>query len=189
MSEAKKEKGLASLVIVLAAICLVVAALLGLVNSITVEPIAANTAKTVQESLQVVMPADSYEEVEYTGGDITLADGSVATVVAVYKAGDIGYVVETLAPGGFSGTVDMMAGIAADGSVTGIAVIKHSETSGLGSKAQTDTEWQAQFVGVTGEAAVTKDGGTIEAITGSTITSRCICRGVNAAFAVVESLG
>lgn len=189
MSEAKKEKGLASLVIVLAAICLVVAALLGLVNSITSEPIAANTAKTVQESLQVVMPADAYEEVEYTGSDIVLDNGNTVPVVAVYKAGDAGYVVETMAPGGFSGSVDMMAGIAADGTVTGIAVIKHAETSGLGSKAQTDTEWQAQFVGLSGSAAVTKDGGTIEAITGSTITSRCICNGVNAAFAVVESLG
>lgn len=188
MSAAKKERSLASLVIVLGVICLVVAALLGLVNNITVGPIAANTEKTVQESLLVVMPADSYEQVEYTGGDITLDSGSTVPVVAVYKAGDEGYVVETMAPGGFGGSIDMMAGIDNDGAVTGIAVISHSETSGLGSKA-TDPEWQAQFAGQVGSVAVAKDGGEIVAITGSTITSRCICNGVNAAFAVVESLG
>ena len=89
MSAEKKTESLASLVIVLAVICLVMATLLGLVNSITEEPIKANTEKTVQDSLKVVMPADSYEEVPY--------DGSDATVKAVYKAGDAGYVVENTA--------------------------------------------------------------------------------------------
>lgn len=185
---AKKEPGMATLVIVLAAICLVIAALLGLVDSVTKGPIADNTAKTVQDSLQVVMPADSYDEVDYTGGDVTTESGVVVPVVAVYQAGDQGYVVETLSPNGFGGALDMMAGIGADGSVTGIAIITHAETSGLGSKA-TDPEWQAQFKGLSGEVLVAKDGGVIEAITGSTITSRAVCDGVNAARLVVESLG
>ena len=59
---------------------------------------------------------------------------------------------------------------------------------GLGSK-DTDPEWQAQFQGATDVVSVTKDGGTINAITGSTITSRAVCDGVNAARAVVEALG
>lgn len=69
-----------------------------------------------------------------------------------------------------------------------MSVISHAETSGLGSKA-TDPNWQRQFVGSTEDVSVTKDGGTINAITGSTITSRCVCNGVNAARAVVEALG
>ncbi len=177
---AKKEPGMASLVIVLALICLVIAALLGLVNSVTEGPIAANTEKTVQDSLKIVMPADTYEEVEYTGGD--------ETVVAVYKAGEEGYVVECNSPNGFGGAIDMMAGINTSGEVTGIAIISHSETSGLGSKA-TDPEWQAQFQGATDTVSVAKDGGSIVAITGSTITSRAVCDGVNIARSVVESLG
>lgn len=44
-------------------------------------------------------------------------------------------------------------------------------------------------MGSTEDVSVTKDGGTINAITGSTITSRCVCNGVNAARAVVEALG
>ena len=188
MSTAKKEPGLAMLVIVLALICLVVAALLGLVNQVTAPAIAANTEKTIQDSLKVVLPADSYEKVEYDGGDITLDTGAVVPVLAVYQAGEEGYVVETISPNGFGGAIDMMSGFNSAGEVTGLAIITHAETSGLGSKA-TDPEWQAQFAGATDIVSVTKDGGTIEAITGSTITSRAVCDGVNAARAVVEALG
>ena len=124
MSNAKKEPGLASLVIVLAIICLVIAALLGLVNSVTEGPIADNTAKTVQDSLKIVLPADTYDEVEYSGTE--------ANVIAVYKAGEDGYVVEVNSPNGFGGALDMMTGISNDGAITGIAIISHSETSGLG---------------------------------------------------------
>ena len=192
MSEAKKQPGMASLVIVLAAICLVSAAVLGLINSVTVGPIQANTEKTVQESLRTVMPIDGdYEDVtdQYSGDPITVENtGAVVPVKAVYKAGDEGYVVESMSPNGFGGALDMMAGVDNDGNVTGIAIISHAETSGLGSKS-TDPEWQAQFKGVNGTIGVTKDGYQINAITGSTITSRAVCDGVNAAIAVVETLG
>ena len=173
MSNAKKEPGLASLVIVLAIICLVIAALLGLVNSVTEGPIADNTAKTVQDSLKIVLPADTYDEVEYSGTE--------ANVIAVYKAGADGYVVEVM-------KMENNINAECDGAITGIAIISHSETSGLGSKA-TDPEWQAQFAGITDTVTVTKDGGQINAITGSTITSRAVCDGVNMARSVVEELG
>ena len=126
MSTAKKEPGLAMLVIVLALICLVVAALLGLVNQVTAPAIAANTEKTIQDSLKVVLPADSYEKVEYDGGDITLDTGTVVPVLAVYQAGEEGYVVETNSPNGFGGAIDMMAGINSAGEVTGLAIITHA---------------------------------------------------------------
>ena len=192
MSEAKKQSSMASLVIVLAVICLVSAAILGLVNKVTVGPIQANTEKTVQESLRTVMPIDGdYEDVtdQYSGDPVTVdVTGVSVPVKAVYKAAEEGYVVETMSPNGFGGALDMMAGVDNDGNVTGIAIISHAETSGLGSKS-TDPEWQAQFKGVNGTIGVTKDGYQINAITGSTITSRAVCDGVNAAIAVVETLG
>jgi len=192
MSEAKKQSGMASLVIVLAVICLVSAAILGLVNKVTVGPIQANTEKTVQESLRTVMPIDGdYEDVtdQYSGDPVTVdVTGVSVPVKAVYKAAEEGYVVETMSPNGFGGALDMMAGVDNDGNVTGIAIISHAETSGLGSKS-TDPEWQAQFKGVNGTIGVTKDGYQINAITGSTIPSRAVCDGVNAAIAVVETLG
>ena len=192
MSEAKKQSSMASLVIVLAVICLVSAAILGLINQVTVGPIQANTEKTVQESLRTVMPIDGdYEDVtdQYSGDPVTVdVTGVSVPVKAVYKAADEGYVVETMSPNGFGGALDMMAGVDNEGNVTGIAIISHAETSGLGSKS-TDPEWQAQFKGVNGTIGVTKDGYQINAITGSTITSRAVCDGVNAAIAVVETLG
>lgn len=183
-----KKESYAAMIIVLAAICLVTAALLGLVDKVTKPAIEANTAETVQNALTEVLPADSYDQVELPDGSVTLSNGTNVTVVAVYQAGEEGYVIEVLAPGGYGGDIDMMTGINTAGEVTGMSVISHAETSGLGSKA-TDPNWQSQFVGSTEDVSVTKDGGTINAITGSTITSRCVCNGVNAARAVVEALG
>ena len=60
-----------------------------------------------------------------------------------------------LAPGGYGGDIDMMTGINAAGEVTGMSVISHAETSGLGSKA-TDPNWQSQFVGSTEDVSVTE---------------------------------
>ena len=93
----KKEPGMATLVIVLFAICAATALLLGLTNYVTAPFIAANNEKTTQEAMAAVLPADSYDEVEYTGGD--------AMVQAVYKAGDAGYVVEVKPATSFSGNL------------------------------------------------------------------------------------
>ena len=65
----KKEPGMATLVIVLFAICAATALLLGLTNYVTAPFIAANNEKTTQEAMAAVLPANSYDEVEYTGGD------------------------------------------------------------------------------------------------------------------------
>ena len=183
MSEAvmnKKEPGIAQLTIILGAICLVCALLLGLVNMITADPIKAAKQRKTEQAMEAVLPADSYESVEYTGGD--------ALVKAVYRAGDAGYVVE-VTPSGFGGEVDLMVGVGSDGTVTGISVITHFETSGLGAKAKTDPEWGKQFIGMSGEVKVSKDGGKVNAITGATITSRAVSSGVTAALEAVQTLG
>jgi len=178
----KKEPGMAMLIIVLTVISIVMALCLGFVNNATAPAIALNAQKSKEAAMQVVLPHEgTYDLVEYTGTDTAVA--------GVYQAGDEGYVVETVPTSGFSGAIVMLTGISADGAVTGIAVITHAETSGLGSKAKTDSDWQAQFVGTTEPVSVTKDGGTIESITGSTITSRAICDGVNSARAALAEIG
>ena len=109
----------------------------------------------------------------------------------VYK-GENGYAVEVL-PSGFDNTITMMVGVGFDGKVVGISVVSHTETAGLGAVAAAKTSagesFRGQFVGTSGTVAVTKDGGTLDAITGATITSRAVCAGVNAALALVENLG
>ena len=152
----KKEPGMATLVIVLFAICAATALLLGLTNYVTAPFIAANNEKTTQEAMAAVLPADSYDEVEYTGGD--------AMVQAVYKAGDAGYVVEVKPATSFSGNLTIMVGVDNTGACSGISITSTGETSGLGSNAS-KPDFQAQFVGKTGEVKVTKDGGDIDALT------------------------
>ena len=134
----KKEPGMATLVIVLFAICAATALLLGLTNYVTAPFIAANNEKTTQEAMAAVLPADSYDEVEYTGGD--------AMVQAVYKAGDAGYVVEVKPATSFSGNLTIMVGVDNTGACSGISITSTGETSGLGSNAS-KPDFQAQFVG------------------------------------------
>lgn len=174
----KKEAGPAQLVITLFAISAICAVLLGLVNNITMEPIAAANEAATQAAMEAVLPADAYDPVEYTGGD--------PLVTAVYSAGDAGYVVQ-VAPSGFGGNLDVMVGVNADGTCSGVSIISHSETSGLGANA-TKEDFRSQFVGKS-NVAVTKDGGDIAALTGATITSRAVCDGVNAAIAAAASVG
>lgn len=174
----KKEAGPVQLVVTLFLISAICAVLLGMVNNITAGPIAAANEAATNAAMQAVLPADSYEQVEYTGGN--------ALVTAVYKAGDAGYVVQ-VAPSGFGGNLDVMVGVGADGTCTGVSIISHAETSGLGANA-TKEDFRAQFVGKA-NVAVTKDGGDIAALTGATITSRAVCDGVNAAIEAAASVG
>lgn len=175
----KKQPGMAQLVIVLFAISAIVALLLGLVNMVTAPAIAANTQKKTDEAKAAVLAADSYEDVAYAGSD--------STIKAMWKAGDAGYVVE-VTPSGFGGNLDIMVGVKADGTCSGVSIISHAETSGLGANA-TKEDFRAQYVGKSGTLAVTKDGGEINALTGATITSRAVTSGVNSALEAVKALG
>ena len=171
------------LALILFAVSAIVALCLGLVNGITAERIEAIAAEKLATAMDVVLPASSYDPVEYTGSD--------SQVDAIYKAGDAGYVVQCTV-GGSQGTITMITGIDATGTVTGISVLDHGETPGLGAIAGAAGEkgdtFRAQFAGLT-SAAVTKDGGSVNALTGATVTSRAICTGVNAALEAVKTVG
>ena len=176
----KKEPGMAQLVIILCAISAVTALLLGIVNMVTAPTIAKNAEEKNNKAMAAVLPASGYTQVDYTGGD--------ANVLAVYEAEGAGYVVQVECPGSFSGGLQAMVGVNADGSVSGVEIVKTAETSGLGANAAKEA-FKGQFAGLSGVIAVTKDGGTIDAITGATITSRAVCNGVNSAVAAAASMG
>ena len=101
--------------------------------------------------------------------------------------------ISAVLPGGFDNTITMMVGVDNEGKVLGISIVNHTETAGLGAVADADTPkgiaFREQFIGTSGSVSVTKDGGTLDAITGATITSRAICAGVNAALDCVAGLG
>ncbi|WP_432618282.1 RnfABCDGE type electron transport complex subunit G [Butyricicoccus sp.] len=173
---------------ILCAITLVVALALGAVNAVTEGPIAEQNAQKIKDSLENVMPGAESEQIDVPEGTTVTTETKNATSVTILSAykmtkdgADAGYCVE-VGPTGFGGAVDTMVGIDGDGNVTGISVISaSSETPGLGARS-TEPEFQAQFAGQVGtEVAVTKDGGSIDALTGATITSRAVSEGVVAA--------
>ena len=164
-------------------ICAVTAGLLAGVNAITAPIIAELNAAATQEAISAVLPGGFDSEIT----DYADASGIVSKV---YQ-GEAGYALE-VGPGGFDNTITMMVGIDNEGKVLGISIVNHTETAGLGAVADADTPkgiaFREQFIGTSGSVSVTKDGGTLDAITGATITSRAICAGVNAALDCVAGL-
>ena len=172
------------LAVTLLVIAGVMAAALAGVNSVTAPIIEKLTYEKTQEAVSAVLPGGG-DEVDFPAVD------AGAPVNTVYK-GENGYAVE-VGPSGFDNTITMMVGVDHDGAVTGISIIDHSETAGLGAVAAATTAageaFRAQFKGMTGSVSVSKDGGQVDAITSATITSRAVCAGVNAALAVVAAMG
>ena len=166
----------------LLAITAVVAVILAAVNSVTEPRIAAQNEQKTQAAIEAVLPGGG-QKVDFTD--------DTGLVTAAYK-GDAGCAVQ-VAPAGFNGTVTMMVGVDNDGKVTGISIISHTETAGLGAVAAADTDagrsFRDQFAGMSGTVSVSKDGGEVDALTGATITSRAVCKGVSAALACAANLG
>ena len=169
------------LTLILLVICGVMAAALAGVNAVTAPKIEQLNYEKTQAAVSAVLPGGG-DEVEFPAMDL---------VSKVYQ-GENGWAVE-VTPSGFDNTITMMVGVDKTGAVTGISIIDHSETAGLGAVAAATTAageaFRAQFVGLTGTVSVTKDGGQVDAITSATITSRAVCEGVNAALAVAATLG
>lgn len=172
---------------ILLVITMVAAMLLGVVSEITKVPIAAQELKVKTEAMQAVLSdAESFEEVniEFTG--------TISAVSKGIKGGETcGYVI-TVAPSGFGGAVNTMVGFDPNGIVTGIRVLSHAETPGLGAKS-TEPSFYEQFSGKTAPINVIKNGtpkdNEIQAITSATITSTAISDGVNEAYEWLTNTG
>ena len=160
--------------LIISAVC---AFLLGICSEVTKEPIAAQTKRTQDEAMMAVLP----EAEEFQEGDASTLTGTLSSINIGYKGGEIcGYVLGA-APNGFSGAVNIMVGIDTEGAITGLRILSHGETPGLGARA-TEPEFYEQFNGKSGTLAVNKDGGDIVAITSATITSRAVTSGANEAL-------
>ena len=170
--------------ITLFVICLIVSALLAGTNALTKEPIAENSLKKSQEAMQNVCP------------DAVSFEGAKGIEIEVYKALDangevIGCAIPVAAKG-YGGDVSVMVGISAvdGGMVTGVEILSHSETPGLGANCTNDS-FKAQFIGKTENIAVSKNGAKgneIDAISSATVTSKAVTKGVNDALLAVKEL-
>ncbi len=160
------------LVAILFTICALVAGLLACVNLITKDRIAAAKAqKTLDAIAQVLPDGDQAEATAFTD--------ATGLVKAVY-ASTGGYAVQ-VAPNGFGGAIDMMVGLDKEGNVLGISIISHAETPSLGAVAAADSARGQAFR----EQFVHYDG-SLDAISGATITSTAVEEGVLAAIRCVK---
>ena len=174
----------ARITLTLLLIAAVVAAALALVNQVTKPIIDRVNAEKTQQAIQIVLPG-GYDE------EITDYADETGLVTKVYKGAN-GYALE-VTPAGFDNTITMMVGVDFEGKVLGVSVISHTESAGLGAVAAADNTagnaFRDQFIGQSGSVSVSKDGGTVDAITNATITSRAVCDGVNAALVCAAGLG
>ena len=92
---------------------------------------------------------------------------------------------------GYGGAVGVMVAIDVDtDKVVGVAVTTHSESPGLGARAKTDPSFVKQFSGipVSEPPKVKADGGSIDALSGATVTSRAVCNAVDQALEIYKRL-
>ncbi len=161
--------------LVLLAVAAIAALILGGVNLATEGRIETIAEETMNAAMQAVLPAGSYVDLGYSDGEVD----------ALYQADNGGWVVQVTEVGS-QGTVTMMVGVDATYTCTGISITDSSETAGLGAIAGQASEkgeaFRAQFAGLSGTVAVTKEGGTVDAISGATITSKAVCKGVTTAL-------
>lgn len=170
--------------IALLLICLVATTLLAGTNMATAEKIKQNAVEKENASRMVVLPdGKDYSEVTTLESGITYCTGLNENGEAV------GYVFTSGAKG-YGGTVSVMVGLDLEGAITGIEILSHSETPGLGANATGDS-FKNRFTGKTGELTVDKnsnDGQNIQAITAATITSKAVVSAVNAVIAEFEAI-
>ncbi|MBQ6741503.1 MAG: RnfABCDGE type electron transport complex subunit G [Bacteroidales bacterium] len=204
----KAQSTLINMLLSLTAIALVAAAALALMNAVTEEPIKVAKQNKVNKAIENVLKqvdenGETLDSIDYKTlkDTIVKAGGEEMVCHLAYNAeGEYaGAAVETSDSNGFGGILKVMVGFDKDGNVYGYSILESNETPGLGAKAD---KWfqlgqKGQVVGKSpatepqSELRVTKDtrgGGTVDAITGSTITSKAFLRSVNKAYTNLQTV-
>ena len=172
----------------LLAICLVCSGLLAGVYALTKEPIDAAAKAKNEAAIKEVLPETAVAiEEERT---VDYAGQTYAYNLAYDEKGEVVGVAINVAPVGFGGPIMIKVGFDAQGVIWNTKVLSQAETPGLGAKC-VEAGFSEQFKGFDPAAkklAVKKDGGDIDAITASTITSRAYASGVALAVQVREAI-
>jgi len=185
---AKRESSFINMVVTLFLVTGIAAAALGFVHDLTKGPIEIAKMKAQSEAIKNVLP--EFDELGDSYKIITESVGDSLEFFPAYKNGElIGTAIKTYTKKGFSGFISIIAGIDAEGNFSGYSILEHEETPGLGSKMDVwfnNPEKPNQYVigknpGNT-NFTVSKDGGDIDAITASTITSRAFLEALTLAY-------
>ncbi|PKM95917.1 MAG: electron transporter RnfG [Firmicutes bacterium HGW-Firmicutes-1] len=170
--------------LILFAITLVGTILLAISYQVTEEPIKLQKAKQTAAANETVMPGADFEPL--VDLDLTKHE-KIDSIFAAKNADEIvGYTFKLITDEGYNSGLEIIVGISLEGSVTGVDIVKSSETPGLGAKAD-DPEFKGKFTDkplseltvVKGSAANENE---IESISGATITSRAVANAVNEAI-------
>jgi len=180
-----KESSFKNMVLTLLVISFFAAAALAGVYLVTLAPIGAAKAAKINEAIQKVVPTfdnNPGEEVYKMA-----VDGDTLRLYPARKGGKlVGTAIETFTNKGFAGHFTLMVGLLPDGTIKSVEVLAHKETPGLGDKMEkSKSNFSVQFEGKnpkTFKMMVKKDGGDVDAITASTITSRAFTDAVNRAY-------
>ena len=170
---------------ILLAICLIVSLLLGVVNQITKPRIDAIQAEKIRAAMAQVLEADEYLPIQLQKD----LKGVQSVSEARTNGGTLGYVVQVTASGS-QGEIQMMVGVDVDNRVTGVSVIKHSETPNIGTKVVADQSVLDRFIGMdhaNGEITVNSGSNRFDGISGATVSSKGVAAGVNTALAAYEA--
>ena len=179
-------KKILKLTFILFLVCAIVAGVLGVINELTYERIAEQKRIKTEKAFSAVLPAEGYTQLDFDNADFPIVE-------SMHEAnGGIGHVVQVKFSGA-QGSITMVVGVDTEYKCTGISIISHAETSGLGanaaSSAQVGVDYRNQYIGQGEDMAITKAGGTIDALAGATITSRAITEAAASAISAVKSLG
>ena len=178
-----------NMVLCLLAICLVCSGLLAGVYALTAEPIAAAAAAKNEAAIKEVLPAEAVTiEEERT---VEFEGASYAYNLAYDQQGNTVGCAINVSPVGFGGPIVIKVGFDANGVICNTKVLSQAETPGLGAKC-VEPAFSEQFKGfdpAQKNLAVKKDGGDVDAITASTITSRAYTDGLALAAKVFQAIG
>ena len=185
----KLESSLTNMVLVLTGVAVIMGGILAYVNHLTEGPIAQQKEKTLADGIKTVMVCDDLVVTKTDTLRRNDAKGKEQTYI-IYQIQDaqhqdLGAAVESTT-GGFGGNLKVLVGFDTDGKILGYTLLEHAETPGLGAKAD---KWfqkgeKGDIIGKDPKEPLTvsKDGGQVDAITASTITSRAFLLAVNNAY-------
>lgn len=186
---AKTESTFLNMLVILTVITLIAGAALGYIYGITKNPIAEAEKKQQIEAVQMVAPEFDNSPIDEKYSLKIGSDSLEVTIFPAKKDGEkAGAAVEAITKKGFSGEIKVMVGFNADGSIRNYKVLKHAETPGLGSKMDEwfRTDKNAQSIlgknPATDQMTVSKDGGSVDAITAATISSRAFLDAIQTAY-------
>jgi electron transport complex protein RnfG len=158
----------------------------------TSAPIALSKAAALEKAIRDVTPEfDNNPQAEAYNG-VTSDGDSLLIYPATLNGQFAGVAVDSDTKKGFSGEIKIIVGFDAEGTLINYSVLQHAETPGLGAKMEewfrTDKNRQS-VIGRSlagGNLSVTKDGGEVDAITASTITSRAFLNAINRAYSAYK---